>query len=179
MSDSVTTLLLGTIIGVIFENMLNYRSSNKLYKEQQLNELKNIAKAIDVSLAEYFNSEFNTYAEDYKVEKELKLKKPSVTCMFCPIFPLYSVEDPYFVFKHDISKFEHILAADIYQFYNDLIKAEAYRLFIVRNITKEILESGDSPPTVRNAHEEMKAKMISCSDKLPGIRTQLKKIYEE
>lgn len=186
MEDSVITLLLGTIIGAVFENLLNYRSSSKLYKKQQLNEIKNIAKAMDISLAEYCKPDFCKIVEEYKTERLDRLKDPTIRTFFLPMFPLYSSDDPYFVFKHDISKFEHNLSADIYQFYNDLIRAEAIRVFIVEKIPliekfcrKNPEANGDGIPSLKFAHEEMKSRLISCSDNISYIRSRLKEIYED
>lgn len=172
MDDSDITILVAIIglIGVVIGSHLTNRGSTKLYKRQQLKEQKNVAKAIDISFEEFSKEgDFRKLTELYISEKQSTSRNRSY-----PMFPLYSLEDPYFVFKQDISKFERNLAASIYQFYNDLIKAEMYRLYIKENVKDQSLH-----PMCEICLIEMKARMISCYNKIPEIRQELKKIHEE
>ncbi len=172
MNDS-NIAILGAIIGLvgaIIGSHLTNRTSIKLYEKQQAKELRNIAKSMDISFEEVCKpGNLGKLVELYKSEKQSNIKSKSY-----PMFPLYSQDDIYFVFKQDISKFEYCLSARIYQFFNDLIKAEMFRLYIVNNFMVEDLQ-----PVCEIYLEEMKAKMISCYDNVPEIRLQLKEIYEE
>lgn len=176
MGDSFTTLLFGAVIGALLQSVFTYRYSDKLYKEQQLEESKKIAKAMDISFQEYSDDkkEFDNFAKLYRSEKKSQQKSHSY-----PEFPLYSQDDPYFAFKRDISRFEYSLSANIYQFYTDLIKAEMYRLYIHRKLKDCRIMNTNPDAGCEIALSEMKSRIISCSDKLPYIQSELKKIYGE
>ncbi len=134
------------------------------------NEIKNNAKAIDIIFAKFSAPEFQKFAELYKNENHSTSKYN-----FVPIDPLYLQNDIDFIFRYDISKFDYSLSSAIYQFCDDLSKAENNRLYIEKH-------KKDPDPGIRTfcviKYQDMKSTIISCSNKVAGIRYQLKKIYE-
>ncbi|WP_292374515.1 hypothetical protein [Methanosarcina sp. UBA411] len=74
--NDATLGFFGAIFGSILGSYLTYRSTDQLNKEQQLNELKNIAKAMDINFESFSNSELVKYAELYV--KQRSKRQPQI-----------------------------------------------------------------------------------------------------
>lgn len=153
---------------------LSYRGTDMLNKKQQLNELKNIAKAIDINFEHFSTSEVKKYAELYT--KRRSNEDPKDPKLFVPMDPLYLSTDIYFTFNHDICKFDYKLSSDIYQFYIELFRAEMNRLYINANKMNTKLEV---QYLCKFKQKDMEASIIKCGDKISDIQLQLKRIYEK
>ena len=143
-------------------------ATNDIYKIRQTEEAKNNAKVIDMHLAKYSAPEFQKIAELYKKENQSTEKTN-----FYPLYPLYLPNDIDFVVKCDITKFDYDLSSAIYNFYSDLRKAEDCRLYIEENC---INQDTRIQTLCVIKFQDMKSTIISCSNKISDIRSQLKEI---
>lgn len=177
MNENVTSSLIvynseitAAIIGAIIGGVLAYLVSYTLYIKQQKNELKNIAKAIDINFDTSFYKSLSQITKLYEPENSLTSKNPTY-----PHNPLYSSNDNYFVFNYDISKFDYDLSAKLYHFYSDLFLAENNRLFIENNHQNP---RPDVQAMCKFKLDEMIAILKKCDKEISKIRPMLKKIYE-
>lgn len=89
------TAIIG-FIGVMVGGYISYHVTNAFYKKQQSDELKDNAKAIDISLTKFDDSEFQHLATLYED------KKSNLNVKMNPMNPLYSPNDINFLFKYEI-----------------------------------------------------------------------------
>lgn len=169
----------GVIIGALLTGAFTFLSSHVSYLNQSKNELRNIAKAIDIDLGTIYESPFfNEYYKSYIIDKENNVS-PSKH-MIIPQNSFIEERSLYSIFIHDISKLDYDLSSEIYEFYNDLYQADKYSMFIYQNTTKYqqlFKENTSFQEATFNDYKTMTCLIIKCKNDIPKLREKLKKVY--
>jgi len=172
-------------IGTLVGGLLSYLGSKNAYKYQLKLEHKNIAKAIDIDLNTIFESpNFKFYYNAYNNDMVNGTKIDTSQYVIMPDKLYDEKTGLYFVFNHDITKFEYELSSDTYEFYNDLFTAEFYRKYIDQNYHeyREQYKNADDSgivTTVNTRYGLMRNLIIKCGDKIPELREKLEKVQNQ
>jgi hypothetical protein len=164
------------IIGAIIGGIITSGGSYYLWRQQRKHELKNIARAIDIDLEYVYKLNKNWY--DYLkkmpglLEADLDTENQR---LFCPRYKFYNDNGAYFIFNHDIAKFEYELSSKIYIFYSRLLSAESERQLVDKN--KDV-KNDETNAYVRLSYAEMNGLVVWTEEEIPELRKQLKEIYD-
>lgn len=127
--ESVIFGSLPWIIGALIGGFCAFSGPYYLWRQQQTKELKTLANAFIIDLERVYNSNFATYF-NYKEKNDIKCGNGYIT----QDKPFYDGNGTYFLFAHDIYKFDYELSSKILTFYDDLLSAESSRKFIKTHI---------------------------------------------
>jgi hypothetical protein len=176
------TIAIG-FIGALVGGLLSYIGVQQVYKNQINDEKKAIAKAIDIDLKTLYDSPF--FSRSYNRALKIVKFKPDENAleMAIPLGTLYDDKTLlYFVFSHDIVKFDINLSSEIFEFYNDLFSIEKYSRFIKQNLTVGYQLFKDSEKTGEStfdSYKKMNELIIKCGNKIPELRKKLQKVHEK
>jgi hypothetical protein len=160
-------ILIG-FIGLILGALLSFSGNYVLYHEQQSDELKNIAKALDMDIAKIDES-ITPFYNDYVLKP---YPKPGI--YVAPTDPFYNLNNGiYPVYAHDISRFDYNLSSEIFEFYIDIYSAEEDRQLFMQY--ENSLDNETSFVKNQKLEEMIKIVNKSHSQQIPSIRKQLKK----
>lgn len=162
------------ILGAAVGGILTFLGSYYLWDRQRRDELKNVARAIDIDLERVYESNqdwFDLYKDERKIGDFESQGGPVVS-----LKEFYNCNGIYFIFNHDISKFDYGLSSQIYTFYSGLLDAESSRQFVVKN--KRHLGMKGDDPRLYLSYENMKSMIIFIMGQIPDIQKQLKEVYD-
>lgn len=177
-TDFILAILV--LIGACIGGYWSYLGSQNAIKNQLKNEQKTVAKVIDIDLKTIYESDY--FFEYYSNQKTNP--KENIETKFEDIkLPMKLYEDKtllYFVFSHDIAKLEYNHSSEIYEFYNDLFKADKYWNFVLENTLSKrqlCIENQILYDATLERYNDMNALIIKCGDNIQKIRTELKEVY--
>jgi hypothetical protein len=169
------TAIIG-FVGAVIGGLLSFLGSYLAYKGHIKGEQRNIATALDIDLKNihdssnfnfYYNAYKNDFIETFNIKPSQKIVSPQ---------KLYDeINGLYFVFIRDITKFDHALSEEIYTFYNDLFRADFYRVF-TKQYENEEYENVEK--VVKAQYNLMRALIINCGNNILKIQKQLQKVYD-
>lgn len=174
LTDFILAVLV--LVGACIGGYWSYRGSQDAIRNQLLNERKNIAKALDIDLKTIYESpNFSFYYNSFKNDKtdDINVIFPKLRTEFDGLYN--EKVGLYFVFNHDIAKFDHNLSSEIYKFYNNLLQAEECRDYISEYRYSEHV---DIVTQINLRYNFMKNFIMECDDKIPEIRENLKEVYD-
>ena len=164
------------IAGALVGGVCTYLGSFGLSEQQRKNELKNVAKAIDIDLERIYKWNWSWYIlfKDKNVLLEFDQKNTELKKRTFPITELYNPDGIYFIFNHDIAMFGYELSSQIYTFYRLLLEAESARQYVNKN---EDVQDSEIQGFVNLYYANMKSLIVSTEEQIPKIREQLKYVY--
>lgn len=183
LTDFILAILV--LIGACIGGYWSYRGSQDAIKKQFENEKKTIAKVIDIDLKNIYESPyFYKYYDAHKYDDLTKNDAMSIEDIKLP-GKLYDDKTLlYYVFTHDIAKLDYNLSSEIFEFYNNLFKADNYWDFVLKNILPYseqymlCIENKRMQDLTLQRYHEMKFLIIKCGDKIPELREKLKEVYD-
>ena len=183
LSDFILAFLV--LVGACIGGYWSYRGSQDVFKKQLENEMKNIAKLIDMDLKNIYDFPyFYDYYDAHKYDDLTINDAISVKDIKLP-GKLYDNKTLlYSVFTHDIAKFDYSLSSEIFEFYNNFFKADKYWDFVFKNTFpsseqyKLCRENKIMQDLTLQRYHEMKVLIINCGNKILELNKKLQEIYE-
>lgn len=185
---SVLALIISAsaIVATLYGVHTSIDNTNHLYQVQQLDEQKNIAKAIDIDIESIYNSQgfqdyYMTYNNSHYNYSEGYNKHYSDSGDLMPLIssPMYNMNSSlYFVFDHDISQFNYTLSSELYNLYNNLFIAQDDWANAMKIQNQQIPLDDSMIIAYQGYLFDLGDRVVKSYNEIPTIHQQLKSIYD-